>query len=227
MDNKLIAVVDDDPDIVKTVSAYLEDEGFDVRGFSGAKGLFAFLDKEKPDLIILDLVLPGGMNGFEICRNLKEKEKFSSIPIIMLSGQGEENKKVSGLDMGADDYVVKPFSLNELSARIRAVLRRRGLEEEKITVGNIMEIDLQKYEVTVDGQKVELTPTEFNILEFLATRKGRVFTRGRILDYLWGEEKVVVARTVDVHVRHLREKLGKAGKFIKNVRGIGYKLEED
>ncbi|MFH1552908.1 MAG: response regulator transcription factor [Candidatus Omnitrophota bacterium] len=228
MENMLLAIVDDDPGIIDLVSDYFSRKGATVKGFSDSEGLFRFLGNKKPDLLILDLGLPG-MNGFEICKRLKEKERFSAIPIIILSGKDEERDKVSGLDLGADDYVVKPFSLEELEARIRAVLRRRFPEEEekKIRVGEVMVIDFQTYQVTVDGIDAGLTPTEFKILELLASRKGQVFTRDRILDYLWGEEKVVIERTIDVHIRHLREKLGKAEKFIKNVRGIGYKLDED
>jgi len=227
MDDKFIAIVDDDPDVVKLMSIGLKSEGFKVKGFSCAEDLFGLLDKEKPDLILLDVTLPG-INGFEVCRNLKKKEKFSSIPIIMLSGRGGEADKVSGLDVGSDDYVVKPCSINELKARVRAVLRRHGVEsEKKVYIGNMVVMDLQKHEVIVKGKKVELTPVEFRILECLSSRKENVFTRRRILEFLWGEEKVVIERTIDVHIRHLREKLGEAGKFIKNVRGIGYKIEED
>ncbi len=227
MDDNLIAVVDDDPGIVSTITEFLSKQGYRVKGLHDGKALFSYLEKERPDLIILDLVLPG-MNGFEICQTLKGKERFSGIPIIILSGKTEEDDKVSGLDLGADDYMIKPFSLNELKSRITAVLRRGGPEEveEKISVGDILEIDLKKYQVRVKGELVDLTPTEFKILELLSSRRGQVFKRDRILDYLWGEEKVVIERTIDVHIRHLREKLGDAGDFIKNVRGIGYKLEE-
>lgn len=229
MNGKLVAIVDDNPGVVKTIGEYLRNVGFEVKGLSDAESLFKYLAKEKPDLIILDFLLPG-MDGFEACKSLKGNEKFSSIPIIILSGEGTEEKdKISGLDLGADDYVIKPFSLNELNARIRAVLRRSQQEgeEETIKIGDSLVMDLKKYEVTAGGKKIELTSTEFKILEFLASRKGQVFTRDRILDYLWGEEKIVVERTIDVHIRHLREKLGKAGEFIKNVRGVGYKLDEE
>jgi len=228
VNGKLIVIVDDEPAIVEEICDYLNVRGYRAEGFSGVESLFEFLKREKPDLIILDLMLPG-MSGYDICRILKGKEKFAAIPIIMLSGKSEEPDKVSGLDMGADDYIVKPFSFKELDARIRAVLRRqepRG-EEKKISIGGLMEIDLQSYEVTLEGKKVELTPAEFKILELLSSQKNRVFTRERILDYLWKKEKIVVERTIDVHIRHLREKLGEVGKFIKNVRGVGYKLEED
>lgn len=228
MNDKLIVIVDDDPDIVKLMSLGLESEGFRVKGFSCAEDLFGYLNKERPDLILLDISLPG-INGFEICKSLKKKEKFSSIPIIMLSGRSAETDKVSGLDIGSDDYIVKPCSINELKARVRAVLRRHGGVdgEKKVCVADKVVMDLQRHEVIVKGKKVELTPVEFRILECLSSRKEHVFTRRRILEFLWGEEKVVIERTIDVHVRHLRKKLGETGKFIENVRGIGYKLVED
>ena len=227
MDDRLIAIVDDDADIIDLIGHGLARDGFRVKGFSRAEELFGFMDKERPDLILLDIVLPG-IDGFEICRILKKKVKFSSIPIIMFSGKNKEADKISGLDAGSDDYIAKPCTIDEIKARIRAVLRRHGMEnEKKICIGDMVVIDLQRYEVTVEGKRVELTPAEFRILECLSSRKGNVFTRSRILEFLWGEEKVVIERTIDVHVKHLREKLGKAGKFIKNVRGIGYKLEED
>ncbi len=228
MDDRLIAIVDDDTDIIDLIGHGLRREGFRVKGFSCAEDLFGFLDKEKPDLILLDIVLPG-VNGFEICKTLKKKDKFSSIPIIIFSGRDKEADKISGLDAGSDDYIAKPCTIDEIKARIRAVLRRHGVENEKkkICIGDMVVMDLQRHEVTVEEKRVELTPAEFRILECLSSRKSYVFTRSRILEFLWGEEKVVIERTIDVHVRHLREKLGKAGKFIKNVRGIGYKLEED
>ncbi|MDO8602823.1 MAG: response regulator transcription factor [Candidatus Omnitrophota bacterium] len=228
MDDKLIIIVDDDLDIAKSIGPSLKSEGFRVRGFSCAEDLFGFLDNEKPDLILLDVMLPG-INGFEICKSLKNKEKFSSIPIIMLSGRDGESDRVFGLDAGSDDYIAKPFSINEIKARIRAVLRRHGAEggEKKIYIGDMVVMDLQRHGVTVQDEKVKLTPVEFKILECLSSKKGHVFTRKRILEFLWGEEKIVIDRTIDVHIRHLRKKLGKAEKFIKNVRGIGYKLEED
>jgi two-component system phosphate regulon response regulator PhoB/two-component system alkaline phosphatase synthesis response regulator PhoP len=227
MQDKVIAIVDDDREIREMVSQYLTKDGFKTKGLDDAESLMSYLEKTMPDLIILDLMLPG-MNGFEACKKLREKDRTTAIPIIILSGKAEETDKVSGLDLGADDYVVKPFSMDELSARVRAVLRRKyhDMAENKMEVSKDLTIDLQRYIVTSDGQEVDLTPTEFKILELLASRKSQVFTRDRILDYLWGEEKVVVERTIDVHIRHLREKLGKPGEMIKNVRGIGYKLEE-
>ncbi|MFH1837481.1 MAG: response regulator transcription factor [Candidatus Omnitrophota bacterium] len=226
-EDKLIIVVDDEKDMIETLSEYFTRQGFRVKGASDSVRLFSLLDKNKPDLIILDLTLPG-MHGFDICRRLREDIRFSDIPIIILSAKGGEDDKVSGLDIGADDYIVKPFSMKELSSRINAVFRRNDpLGREKlITVGEILEIDREKYEVRLKGKPVDLTPSEFKILVCLTSRKNTAFSRDRILDFLWGEEKIVVARTIDVHIRHLREKLGEAEKFIKNVRGVGYKIED-
>ncbi|OPY76384.1 MAG: Phosphate regulon transcriptional regulatory protein PhoB [Syntrophorhabdus sp. PtaU1.Bin058] len=168
------------------------------------------------------------VDGFEVCKYLKGHDKYSLIPIIMLTAKSEETEKVLGLELGADDYVTKPFSPRELVARVKAVLRRQGMkiESKKIEVRDILKIDLEKYEVEVKGEKIDLTPTEFRILNLLVTRAGRIYSRDQILDHLWGKEKFVIDRTVDVHIRHLREKLGNASQFIKNVRGIGYKFEE-
>ncbi|MFA5389421.1 MAG: response regulator transcription factor [Candidatus Omnitrophota bacterium] len=229
MDEKLIVVVDDDPEIIKLMSVALKDEGFDVKGFSCAEELFGFMEKEKPGLILLDVTLPR-LNGFEICKILKSNDRFSSIPVIILSGRSGEADKVFGLDAGSDDYIVKPCTINEIKARVRAVLRRYSKDngEKKIYIGGDKVImDLERHEVTVDGKKIDLTQVEFKVLERLASRKNFAFSRKNILEFLWGEEKVVVARTIDVHVRHLRKKLGDAEKYIKNVRGIGYKLEEE
>ena len=225
--NKLIAIVDDEPDIVELVSINLKKAMFKVNGFSDAESFYRFLEEKIPDLIILDLMLPDA-DGLEICKYLKREDKFSSIPIIMLTAKGEETDKVLGLEFGADDYVTKPFSPKELVARVKAVLRRRRNVEEsgKLDVGGILIIDTEKYEVFVEGKRIELTSTEFRILKLLLSKKSKVFSRNDILDHLWGHEKIVLDRTIDVHIKHLRDKLGKAGRFIKNIRGVGYKLEE-
>ena len=224
---RLIAIVDDEPDIIELVAIHLKKAGFQVKGFLDAKSFLDFNDLLALDLVLLDLMLPD-MDGFELCKYLKKKDELSSIPIIMLTAKGEETDKIVGLELGADDYITKPFSPKELVARVKAVLRRLSQKEDikKTKIGDILEIDKERYTVLVKGKKIELTSTEFRLLELLSSKKGRVFTRENILDYLWGEEKIVLDRTVDVHVRNLREKLGSAGRFIKNIRGIGYKLEE-
>jgi two-component system phosphate regulon response regulator PhoB/two-component system alkaline phosphatase synthesis response regulator PhoP len=225
--SNLIAVLDDEEDIVQLVSLNLRKAGFSVEGFMDVGSFYNFIESQSPDLIILDLMLPDA-DGFEICKYLKKQDDFSSIPIIMLTAKSEETDKVLGLELGADDYVTKPFSPRELVARVKAVLRRHEQKDDgrKINVGGILVIDTEKYEVTVNGEKVELTTTEFKILQLLCSKKSWVFTRNQILDHLWGDEKYVLDRTIDVHVRNLREKLGDADKFIKSVRGIGYKLED-
>lgn len=224
---KNIVIVDDEPDIVELVSLHLEKAGFKVKTFNEAEGLFNYLKNNVPDLVVLDLMLPDA-DGFEICKYLKKEEKFSTIPVIMLTARSDEMDKILGLELGADDYVTKPFSPRELVARVKAVLRREEKihKSQKLKIGDILEIDLQKYEVLVKDKKVELTSTEFRILKLLSERKGWVYARDQILDFLGVQDKGVLDRTVDVHIKNLREKIGPAGKFIKNIRGVGYKLDE-
>jgi two-component system phosphate regulon response regulator PhoB/two-component system alkaline phosphatase synthesis response regulator PhoP len=228
MTNELIAVIDDEADIRELVSIHLKKANFRVREFAEAEPFYQFLAKEAPDLVILDLMLPD-VDGLQICRYLRGHERFASVPIIMLTARTEEVDKIIGLELGADDYVVKPFSPRELVARVRAVLRRHSRHDEqprRIVVADVI-IDVDRHEVQVKGQTVDLTPSEFKILHLLAMRQGRIQTRDQILDFLWGDEKSVVDRTVDVHIRHLREKLGKASHIIKNVRGAGYRIDNE
>ncbi len=225
-----ISVIDDEPDILDLISLHLERAGFTVSTFLNGKSFFDSLKEKKPDLIILDLMLPD-IDGFDICKKLKEEREYKSIPIIMLTARAEETDKVLGLELGADDYVVKPFSPRELVARVRTILRRINQEEtlggEKIVIGKVLELDLKKYSAKLEGKDIGLTPTEFNILKILASGKGWVYSREQILDALWGEEKAVLDRTIDVHIKNLRKKLGKHGNLIKNVRGVGYKIEDE
>jgi len=225
---KTIAVVDDEPDIVELVAIGLKKNGYKVKEFFDGSGFIRSLKKDLPDLVLLDLMLPD-TDGFEICKFMKRDDKYSQIPVIMLTARGEETDKVLGLEIGADDYITKPFSPRELLARVKAVLRRESKHEKtkRIKVSDILEIDLDKYEVYVEGTKVELTSSEFRILRLISERKGWVYSREQILEYLGVYEKGVLDRTVDVHIKNLREKLGNAGKLIKNIRGIGYKLEEN
>jgi DNA-binding response OmpR family regulator len=222
---RLIAVVDDEPDIVDLVSINLVKAGFEVKGFGDAEAFLRFLERHEPALVILDLMLPD-MDGLEICKHLRQEKRWASMPIIMLTAKGEEADRVVGLELGADDYVTKPFSPRELSARVKAVLRRKTepMETREVEIGGTLKIDPDRYEVTVGGKRAELTPTEFKILALLASNRGRVLSRDRILDHLWGHEKAVVDRTVDVHIRNLRAKLGKAARLVRNVRGVGYKI---
>jgi DNA-binding response OmpR family regulator len=225
--NELVAVVDDEPDILELVSVNLKKERFKVREFADAESFYRFLRTEAPSLIVLDLMLPDA-DGFEICKYLRKTPKFASVPIIMLTARADEGDRILGLELGADDYVLKPFSPKELVARVKAVLRRteqKPVEDERIEIANVLSLDPQKHEVSVRGKKIDLTSTEFRILQLLASKPGWVFSRDKVLDYLWGNEKTVVDRTVDVHMKHLRDKLADVGKLIKNVRGVGYKLE--
>ena len=224
--SSLIAIVDDERDIVELVSLHLTKAGFKVSEFTDADGFMAFLRTTTPDLVVLDLMLPDA-DGMEICRHLKNNGKYAHMPIIMLTARTEETDRVVGLELGADDYVTKPFSPRELVARIKAVLRRGQMrpEAKRVTIGDDLTIDANKFEVRVKDKKVELTPTEFRILKLMSERVGWVYSRDQILDHLWGNEKAVIDRTVDVHIKHLREKLGDMGQVIKNVRGVGYKVE--
>ena len=224
---KYITIVDDEPDIVEMVSINLKKSGFIVDGFLDAGGFYIALKNKKPDLVILDLMLPDD-DGLEICKKLKSDTAFSDIPIIILSAKSDEADKIVGLELGADDYVTKPFSPKELVARVKAILRRGERDEvtKKSVIGNEIIINEKKYEVSISGKKINLTTTEFKILALLASKKGIVFSRDQILDYLWGNEKIVIDRTIDMHIKNLRKKLGKHAHFIKNLRGIGYKIEE-
>jgi two-component system phosphate regulon response regulator PhoB/two-component system alkaline phosphatase synthesis response regulator PhoP len=223
---KLIAIVDDEDDIRELVSINLKKAGFKTKEYSDADSLIKSLSKSLPDLIILDIMMPG-TDGIETVKILKRDDRYSMIPVILLTAKSDEPEKVVGLEIGADDYVTKPFSPRELAARVKAVLRRReNIREtsEIVEIGPVT-IDMDKHEVAVRGKKVELTATEFNILHILALKKERVLSREQILDNLWGSEKTVVDRTIDVHIKHLRTKLGPAGKMIRNIRGVGYKIE--
>ena len=225
---KTIAIVDDEPDILELLGVNLEKAGYKVQTFENGEDFFAFLKNNKADLIVLDVMLPDS-DGFEICKYLKNDNEYSSIPVIMLTARGTEMEKILGLELGADDYVTKPFSPRELVARVKAVLRRDSGKESithQLTAGDNVLIDLQKYEVYIDSKKVDLTSSEFKIIKLLAEKPGWVYSRDQILDFLGGSEKGVLDRTVDVHIRNLREKLGESGQLIKNIRGVGYKLEK-
>jgi DNA-binding response OmpR family regulator len=223
----LITVVDDEPDILHLVSIHIKRAGFEVACFADAFGFRKFLASgRKPDLILLDLMLPDA-DGMDICRALKSDDETRDIPVIMLTAKGLEADKVTGLDIGADDYITKPFSPREMVARVKAVLRRTaGPAQGIIKIGSLIEIDHERFRVTLKGEPVPVTAVEFKILAFLAANRGKVFSRERILDHLWGNEKAVIDRTVDVHIKNLRDKLGEGASLIQNVRGVGYRMEE-
>ncbi|MCB4791042.1 MAG: response regulator transcription factor [Elusimicrobia bacterium] len=223
--NELIAVVDDEEDILELVSVNLKKNGYAVKGFSDSKGFYRFLKNKTPDLIVLDLMLPD-MNGLELCKLLKNDNKYATVPVIMLTAKADESDKIVGLELGADDYVTKPFSPKELVARVKAVLRRFENKKSINKKNKLFEINTDKFEVHVDGVKIELTTTEFKLLEFLYSKRGKVYSREELMNNIWDEDKIIIDRTIDVHIKNLREKLGKAGGLIKNIRGIGYKMEE-
>jgi two-component system phosphate regulon response regulator PhoB/two-component system alkaline phosphatase synthesis response regulator PhoP len=225
MENKeLIFIVEDEEDIRELISLHLQDAGYQTEGFETGKEMFARLDIDNPDLLVLDLMLPD-MDGMDICRHIRQSSKFEHIPILMLTARTDVTDKVMGLEYGADDYLTKPFSHKELIARIKAILRRASHAPKQAASTDLLRIDKNRYEVFVRGEMIDLTTTEFKILELLLTRPGWVFSREKILDYLWGSDKIVIDRTIDVHIRHLRQKLSDLGSNIKNVRGIGYKYD--
>ena len=221
-----ILIVEDDPDIIEMVEYNLREEGYEtIAALNGEEGVKLAKSKQ-PNLIILDIMLPV-LDGFEACKTLKNSDATAHIPVIMLSAKSQETDKVVGLELGADDYVTKPFSPRELIARIRAILRRgREQAQGRIIQRGEMVIDRDKHKVTVSGEQIQLTTTEFKLLEYLAQRPGVVLSRDRILDVISGEDAAVYDRTVDAHVKSLRRKLGKSQDYIETVRGAGYRLKE-
>ena len=224
---RTIAVLDDEEDILKLVRVHLEGAGFRVVTFPEPEAFFRYLHGGQPDLVILDLMLPG-TDGLDVFRMMKQSNAWKGIPVIMLTARASEADRLIGLEMGADDYIVKPFSAREMVARVRAVLRRPeggGDARPSLRIRESMVLDRDRHEVTAGGKKLNLTSTEFKLLEMLALAPGRVFSRDQILDRLWGESRVVTDRTIDVHIRNLRKKLGPQGDVIRSLRGAGYKLE--
>lgn len=222
-----ILVVDDEKDILELINYNLSSRGFDVSLAETGEKAIALAKTAKPDLILLDLMLPG-VDGIEVCRKLKEDQATNTIPIIMLTAKGEESDIVTGLELGADDYITKPFSPKVLIARMRAILRRNsepGVNEKNLVKREGIVIDPQRYQVWIDEQPITLTLTEFQVLHLLAGKQGRVFTRYQIVDATKGDNYIVTDRAVDVQIVGLRKKLGKFGKYIQTVRGVGYKFE--
>lgn len=233
-----ILIVDDEKNILELVRFNLEREGYQVLTAMDGDTALAMARRELPDLIVLDVMLPGA-NGLDVCRVLNEDSATKNIPIIMLSARAEEVDRVLGLEMGADDYVIKPFSPRELAARVKARLRRtrpeEGAAEEsaggeaRLSAGKLV-IDEDRYAVYAEGRKVELTPKEFELLRFLARQPGRVYTREYLLEQVWGYDYAGDSRTVDVHIRHIRQKLEEVlpegAGLVETVRGVGYRFKE-
>jgi two-component system, OmpR family, alkaline phosphatase synthesis response regulator PhoP len=227
MSEKKILVVDDEEHIQELIKFNLEKNSYKVITADNGKDAFEIAKEQQPDLVLLDLMIPG-MDGLEVCKAIRREAAISSMPIIMITARGEELDKILGLELGADDYITKPFSVRELLARVKAILRRTTVkyEENNYKFGDIT-IDFRKHEIKKDGEKIELTLKEFELLEILIKNKGRVMTRDFLLDKIWGYEYVGETRTVDVHVRHLRQKIESDDKnpmYIQTIRGIGYKF---
>ncbi|MEG0371958.1 MAG: response regulator transcription factor [Clostridium sp.] len=230
MASEKILVVDDEIHIIELLKYNLEASGYKVMSAQTGKEAIKLAYEKKPDLILLDVMLPD-MDGFDVCKNINKSKETENIPIIMLTAKGDELDKILGLEIGADDYMTKPFSVRELIARIKAVLRRNLKEENTQNVISLGEIimNMDKYVITKNDKKIDLTLKEFELLKLLIINRGKVLTRDFLLDKVWGYEYYGETRTVDVHIRHLRKKIeddDKTPKYIETVRGIGYKYTE-
>ena len=225
---KTILVVEDEKDIVDLIAYHLKQSGFSVLTALDGPSALEQAKKKRPGLVILDLMLPG-MDGKDVCRALKSNPITQTIPILMLTAKAEEVDRVIGFELGADDYVTKPFSPRELVLRVKAILRRKEVPpegEKVIQIGDLL-IDIDRHQVSVKKNPLQLTSTEFKLLVELVSNRGRVQTRERLLDKVWGYTYEGYARTVDTHIRRLREKLGKTGDLIETLRGVGYRFREE
>lgn len=225
---KSVLIIEDEKDIVDLIEYHLKQADFSVMAASDGPSGLESAKKARPSLIILDLMLPG-MDGKDVCRALKSNPLTQSIPILMLTAKAEEIDRVIGFELGADDYVTKPFSPRELVLRVKAILHRKEIpqgNEKRIQVGDLL-IDMDRHQVSIKTNPLQLTSTEFKLLVELASKRGRVLTREHLLDKVWGYTYEGYARTVDTHIRRLREKLGPLGDFIETIRGVGYRFQEE
>ena len=222
-----VLVVDDEPDLLELVRINLAQSGYTVETAASGSDALAALRRAPPDVMILDLMLPD-LSGTELCARVRADQRLAALPIIMLTAKSEEIDRVVGLELGADDYVTKPFSPRELALRVRAVLRRRAPtgEEARVLEHGALRVDPDSHRASVDGRENTLTAKEFQLLVALMGRPGRVMTRERLLDEVWGSDITVTSRTIDTHLKRLREKLGRAGDLIETVRGVGYRFAE-
>lgn len=233
MSAPLIVIVEDERDIAELIRFHVDREGYAAKVFASGRVALETIRRETPQLVVLDLMLPD-LDGLEICRKLKRDEQTRSIPILIASARGDEADVVTGLELGADDYVIKPFSPKVLMARVRNILRRSAeadgataTEQRRLSfAGGSLVIDVDRHTVTAGGKPVELTRTEFSILQCLASRRGFVRTRDQIIASIHGQHAVLTGRIVDVHVTAIRKKLGALGAMIQTVRGVGYRLDE-
>ncbi len=222
-----ILVVDDEPDLLELVRFNLSQAGFQVETATSGRDALDQLKSSLPDLLVLDLMLPD-VSGNDICRQIRSDPTMGELPIVMLTAKSEEVDRVVGFELGADDYVPKPFSPRELMLRVRAVLRRRSAAASPSVIieKGCLRVDPERHRCFVEGDEVDLTAKEFRLLSTLMARPGRVMTRERLLDEVWGSEITVTSRTIDTHLKRLREKLGPAGDLIETVRGVGYRFAE-
>ena len=222
-----ILVVDDEPDAIELIRFNLKASGYEVLTAEDGEEALAKARKFSPDMILLDVMLPE-IDGLEVCKILRRDPATASLPIIMLTAKASEIDRVLGLEFGADDYVTKPFSPRELMLRVRNLFKRNESSKEEVELFQVrdIELDVSKYEVKIMGQPIDLTPTEFKLLQILMERKGRVQSRDRLLQDVWGYDQLIDTRTVDTHVRRLREKMGEAADYVTTVRGVGYRLME-
>ena len=222
----MIYCVEDDLSIRELMLYTLRASGFEAVGFEDGESLFKALNKQIPRLILLDIMLPG-MDGIEILKKLRENPGTSRVPVIMASARGTEYDKVVGLDLGADDYLAKPFGMMEMVSRIRAVLRRSASDNKAVSLAlGGLHMDVAGHIVTADGIRMSLTLKEFELLRLFLSSPGRVFSREHLLEQVWGTDYIGESRTVDVHIATLRTKLGRCGDYIRTVRGVGYRMEE-
>jgi phosphate regulon transcriptional regulator PhoB len=226
---KRIAVVEDESELAALIEYNLRRHGYEPHLFSGSKGLLKSLEQLKPDLVLLDVMLPD-VDGFEICRNIRQSPVLARLPVIFLTARAEEVDRVLGLEIGGDDYITKPFSPRELIARVKAHLRREEMDTEPgaLNIGPF-QLDRGARRVFLLGKELTLTSTEFNLLEFFLAHPGRAYSREQLLEAVWGEQRYVTPRTVDVHVRRLREQIEEQAenpKYLTTVRGFGYRFEE-
>lgn len=223
-----ILIVDDEITIRELLKYNLEKEGYKVLSAVDGEEALALMNKTKFDLVILDVMLPG-INGLEVCRKMRSEPALAAIPVIMLTAKGEEIDKVLGLELGADDYITKPFGVRELLARIKVRLRRTNFDrQEEVLVRGDLQIDLNSFTVKVRGEEIDFTPKEFELLRLLASHPGKVYSREELLEKIWGYEYPGDTRTVDVHIRHLRQKIEKDPsnpEYIETLRGIGYRFK--
>ena len=221
---KKVFIVEDEPDLRDTLQYNFENEGFKVKSFPNGESFLETIKNDKPNLVILDLMLPG-ISGLDVCRDLRMNEVNENVAVVMLTAKSEEIDRIVGFELGADDYVTKPFSVRELILRVKVLLKKRSddIDQNLLEFGPIA-MNLDAHDVSVEGKNILLTALEFKLLKHLLKRKGRVQTRDQLLGDVWGYSSEVTTRTVDTHIKRLREKLGKPGELIQPIRGVGYRF---